>query len=106
MGDSFNSYEIVFLNGKFILVGGISTSESRGRTYYTQILVVDNDLQQWKAPYPPMPVGRRQMGCASYLHYLIISGGNTSEKLKPVASIDILETKSEQWFKAPPMPYI
>lgn len=43
--------------------------------------------------------------CFLPIHYLIIAGGNTSEKLKPVASVDILETKSGQWFKAPPMPY-
>ena len=108
MGDSFNSYWGIWNcipQWKTHSCGGLSTSESRDRIYYTQILVLDNDSQQWTAPYPLMPVGQRQMGCASYLHYLIIAGGNTSEKFKLIASVDTLETKSEQWFKAPPMPY-
>ena len=52
-----------------------------------------------------MAVGQRQMGCASYLHYLIIAGGDTSDKAKATTSVDILDTKSGQWFKAPPMPH-
>ena len=60
-------YEIAFLNGKLTLLSGLSTSESSSQIYNTKVLVL-NDSQQWTAPYPPMPVGRRQMGCASYLY--------------------------------------
>ena len=90
---------MVSLNGKLTLVGGLRVAASkllRSQMYITQIHVLDSESQQWTEPYPPMAVGQRQMGCASYLHYLIIAGGDTSDKANATTSVDILDTKSGQ----------
>ena len=69
------------------------------------IQVWDSKIKQWTKPYPPMPIGRSYPGCASYQHYLIVAGGNIEGLIQTTTSVDILDTKSGQWFKAPPMMY-
>ena len=46
-----------------------------------------------------MTVERAEAKCASYLHYLIIAGGQNPEVGIASRSIEILDTKSVQWFK-------
>ena len=69
------------------------------------IQVWDSKIKQWTKPYPPMLIGRSYPGCASYQHYLIVAGGNIEGLIQTTTSVDILDTKSGQWFKAPPMMY-
>ena len=52
-----------------------------------------------------MPMGRTDPGCASYQHYLIVAGGDTDKEIQSLTSVEILDTRSGQWFKAPPMMY-
>ena len=94
---------IVSHNGKLTLVGGL-VNESK-LMYTSKIQVWDSDSKQWTEPYRPMSKGRKEMGCASYLHYLIITGGDMAGKFQSTNSVEILDSKSGQWFKAPPMPY-
>ena len=97
---------IVSLNGKLTLVGGLLNESTFWKdTFTSKIRVWDNDSKQWTEPYPPMLVERRDVGCASYLHYLIIIGGHIVGNFQSTTSVEILDTKSGQWFKAPPMPY-
>ena len=97
---------IVSLNGKFTVVGGLLNESLRNKPMYTsKIRVWDSDSKQWTEPYPPILTGRKEMGCTSYLHYLIIAGGDMAGKFQSANSVEILDTKSGQWFKAPPMPY-
>ena len=96
-------FGVVSLNGKLTLVGG-QTKDSR--RYSRAIKVWDSDSKQWTKPYPPMPMGRSELGCFSYQHYLIIAGGDTTERSgRSTTSVEILDTKTNQWFKAPPMRY-
>ena len=96
---------IVSLNGKLTLVSGLLRESSSWNDIYTsKIHVWDSDSKQWTEPYPPIPMARKEVGCASYLHYLIIAGGHIDRKFKSITSVEILDTRSGQWFKAPPMP--
>ena len=92
-------FGVVSLNGKLTLVGG-----RQGLIYSRVIKVWDSDSKQWTEPYPPMPMGRSGLGCSSYQHYLIIAGGETRERAgQSTTLVEILDTKTKQWFKAPPM---
>ena len=93
---------VLSLNGKLTLVGGLM---KKSEQYSREIRVWDGDSKQWMEPYPPMTMGHRDVGCASYQHYLIVAGGNLAGQVQSTASVEILDTKSGQWFKAPPMPY-
>ena len=52
-----------------------------------------------------MPMGRTDPGCASYQHYLIVAGRDTDKEIQSLTFVEILDTRSGQWFKAPPMMY-
>jgi N-acetylneuraminic acid mutarotase len=94
------------LNGKLTLVGGLTKESTPYNLIVTSnIRVWDSDSKQWtELPYPPMSIKRIEMECASYSHYLIIAGGRICGEVEMAASIDILDTKSGEWFKAPPLP--
>jgi hypothetical protein len=93
------------LNGKLTLVGGVRKESTDTLNPFRSIRVWDSNSKQWTEPYPPMSMGRYNLGCASYKHYLIVAGGNVERKLQTSTSVEILDTKSGQWFKAPPMMY-
>ena len=94
-------YGFVSLNGEIALVSG---KERRTNQYTCTIHVWDGEIQQWTEPYPPLPAAREFPGCACYQHYLIIAGGVIATQLHSSKSVDVLDTKSGQWYKAPPMP--
>lgn len=93
---------MVSLNGKLTLVGGVK----KGFNSH-EIQVWDSDSKQWTQPYPSMPMARRLPGCATYQHYLVIAGGfvEPGQFQSSTTSVEILDTKSGQWYKAPPMMY-
>ena len=93
-------------NGKLTLVGGLA-KKSTSRS--SKIRVWDSDSKQWTEPYPPMTSGWAEVVCASYLHYLIIarfSGESVGHEVFEImiTDVEILDTRSGQWFEAPPMP--
>ena len=96
---------MVSLNGKLTLVGGVKKESTSTLKYSPVIQVWDSDSKQWTEPYPPMPMGRVHPGCACYQHYLIIAGGTKEGQFQSTTTVDILDTNSGQWFKAPPMMY-
>ena len=93
------------LYGKLTLVGGVMKESTNVLDRSCSIRVWDSNSKQWTEPYPPMSMGRAHVGCISYKHYLIVAGGVTEGKLQPTTLVEILDTKSRQWFKAPPMMY-
>ncbi len=93
---------MVSLNGKLTLVGG----QLKDNLEYSRVIRVwDGEIKQWTEPYPRMLMGRKELGCASYQHYLIISGGDTEGQLQTTTSVEILDTRSGQWYRGPPMMY-
>ena len=97
--DSTIVHGVVSLNGKLTLVGRLKKGSTTQR-YIIVVQVWDSDSKQWTEPYPPMTNEkvRSRMECASYLHYLIIAVVSESDLL---VTVDILDTRSGQWFKAP-----
>ena len=90
------------LNQQIVLVGG----EEIGYDCITDIITVwDKQNKKWAHPYPPMPTARREAGCASYKHYLIVAGGDTPVKLNSSNMVEVLDTMSQKWYKAPSLPY-
>ena len=86
------------------LVGWLTNeSTSHNPLAISKIRVWDSDSKQWTEPYPPMTIEHAEVECASYLHYLIIANGQVG--ITASRSIEILDTKSGQLFKAPPMPH-
>ena len=67
------------LNGKLTLVGGVMSESGE---YSRVIRVWDGDSKQWIEPYPRMPMGRTDPGCACYQHYLIVAGGDTNKGIQ------------------------
>ena len=100
--DVHQYYGMLSLNGKVTVVSGVM-KESEGLS--REIYVWDPEIQQWTKPYPLMTMGRMSPGCASYQHYLIVAGGSPAQLLQLTTSVEILDTRSGQWYKAPPMPY-
>ena len=96
---------ILSLNGKLTLVGGLQRESTNRLDRLRWIQVWDSNSKQWTEAYPPMPMGKCNSGCASYKHYLIVAGGEIEGKVQSTTSVEILDTKSGQWFKAPPMMY-
>jgi hypothetical protein len=92
------------LDGKLTLVGGRMKESTNVLDSLRSIRVWDSNSKQWTEPYPPMPMGRRYSSCSSYKHYLIVAGGEIEGKVQST-SVEILDTKSGHWFKAPPMMY-
>ena len=89
-------------NGKLTLVGGLA---KKSTSHTSKIHVWDSDSKQWTEPYPPMTSGWAKVGCASYLHYLIIARfSERSVEIFGITDVEILDTKSGQWFEAQPIP--
>ena len=93
------------LNGKLTLVGGVRKESTINLDCLRMIQVWDSNSKQWTKLYSPLQMGRCKVGCANYKHYLIVAGGVIEGKLQSTTSVEILNTKSGQWFKAPPMMY-
>lgn len=90
------------LNGQIVLVGG----EVIGYDMITDIISVwESHSKQWTHPYPPMPTARREAGCTSYKHYLIVAGGDTPVKINSTDIVEVLDTNTQKWYKAPSLPY-
>ena len=51
-----------------------------------------------------MPTARREAGCASYRHYLIVAGGDTPVKLNSTDTVEVLDTNTHRWYKTPSLP--
>ena len=95
---------MISLNGKLTLVGGLMKESTGVLNRLRSIRVWDSNSKQWTEPYLPMQMGRCYSGCSSYKHYLIVAGGDVGQ-VQPTTSVEILDTKIGQWFKAPPMMY-
>ena len=98
---SLKCFGMTKLKRTLILVGG----QLRGSDTVTNMISVwDSKSEQWTNPYPPMPTPRKDAGCAGYKYYLIVAGG-IPDKMLSTSVVEILDTVTNQWYKAPPLPY-
>jgi hypothetical protein len=82
------------LNEKLILVG------SDG------VMTWNSEAQEWMYSYPPVPTKRSQSAVVSYKSYIVVAGGSLDDSLlQSTTAVDVLDTDSGKWYRAPPMPY-
>lgn len=85
---------IAALNSKLILVGGDG------------VVTWDSEAQEWIYSYTSPPTKRSASAVVCYKNYLIIAGGYLDDKLiQSTTSVEVLDTDSGEWYRAPPMPY-
>ena len=93
-----HKFAMTSINGQLLLVGGVelfckSSALGVWRAQY----------REWIHPYPNLPTPRHSCSAVSYKEWLIVAGGY-SEADQYQMSIDILNTRNQQWHTAPPMP--
>ncbi len=86
---------ILALNGKLVVVG------SDG------VLTWNSEAREWiNSNYPSIPTKRTMSGVVSYKNYIIVAGGYLDDKLlQSTTTVEVLDTDSGNWYRAPPMPY-
>lgn len=95
------NFAILSMNGNITVVGGEMKETGE---FSRKINVWDSDIQRWTLPYPPLPVARQHPGCVYYGKNLIVPGGVVPKSSKSSSTVDVLDTRSGQWYKAAPMP--
>ena len=86
---------ITALNGKLIVVGSSSG-----------VVTWNSEAQEWINSYSSAPTKRTMSAVVSYKRYVIIAGGYLDDKLiQSTTAVEVLDTDSGKWYRAPPMPY-
>ena len=57
------------------------------------------------AIHASLPTNRTLPAAVSYKNFLIVAGGVPSDKLQSTTAVEVLDTDSGNWYRAPPMPY-
>lgn len=85
---------ITALNGKLILV------DNDG------VMTWNSEAHEWVYNYPAVPTQRVAPGVVGYKSYVIVAGGYPDDRLfQSTTAVELLDTDSGKWYKAPPMPY-
>ena len=85
------------LRGQLLVVGGVNSTGNVANT----ILTFNEHSQQWVQSYSDMPTARTYPTVIGYQDHLIVAGGLSSRDL---CNVDILNTTSNQWITAQPLP--
>ena len=91
---------IATLRGKLLAVGGMD--RSTGKITKT-ILTLNKHSQQWIQSHPAMPTAQTTPAVIGYQDHLIVAGGINS-KNKTIPDVNILDTTSNKWKTAQPLP--
>ena len=85
---------ITALNGKLILVD------------IDGVMTWNSEAHEWIYSYPTVSIKRSSSAVVSYKSYIIVAGGSLYDSvLQSTTAVDVLDTDSGKWYKAPPMPY-
>lgn len=100
-----SSFVTTVLDGQLIVAGGIDKGSKVRPVPVDIIMAWDSSSQQWIQSYPPLPTASFRFGCNGYKHYLIISGGANASTGTCSSAVYILDTHTQQWYEAPPLPF-
>ena len=95
-------FTIATLRGQLLVVGGLD--KSNNKTTNT-ILTFDEQTQEWVQSYPPMPTKLAEVIAVGYQDHLIVASGKNSES-NSVARVNVLDTTTNEWRMAEPLPYL
>ena len=93
-------FTIATLRGQLLVVGGKDKSTDK-RT--NTILTFDEHSRQWVKSYPAMPTALTYPAVIGYQDHLIVAGGQTATA-DYIPDVNILNTASNQWISAQPLP--
>ena len=93
-------FAMTAINNQLALVGGKHGGGGGGAS--RELGVWGADHKQWTYPYPAMRKARS--GCSAVVHneWLVVAGGKAENET--LASVEVLNTDSRQWFAGPPTP--
>ena len=94
------SFTIATLRGKLLVVGGKDKSTDKKTN---KILTFDEHSQQWIQSHPAMPTALTYPAVIGYQDHLIVAGGDNSEG-NTTLDVNILDTTSNKWKTAQPLP--
>ena len=93
-------FTIATIRGKLLVVGGMDNSTGKKTN---TILTFDEHSQQWIQSHPAMPTALTDPAVIGYQDHLIVAGGRTSEDNR-IPDVNILDTTSNKWKTAQPLP--
>ena len=93
-------FTIATLRGKLLVVGG--EDKSTGKKTNT-ILTFDEHSQRWIQSHPAMPTALTSLAVIGYQDHLIVAGGRNSVH-NTIPDVNILDTTSNKWKTAQPLP--
>ena len=97
-----HTFTIATLRGKLLVVGG--EDKSTGKITNT-ILTFDEHCQQWIKSHPAMPIALTLPAVMGYQDHLVVAGGE-STNYKRIPNVNILDTASNKWKTAQPLPSV
>ena len=66
----------------------------------------NSEAHEWIYSYPTVSIKRSSSAVVSYKSYVIVAGGYLDDKLiQSTTTVDVFDTDSGKWYRAPPMPY-
>ena len=92
-------FTIATLRGELVVVGGNDKSTDKNTD---TILTFDEHSQQWIQSHPAMSTAQTYPAVIGYQDYLIVGGGVTANNRVP--DVNILDTTSNKWKAARPLP--
>ena len=97
-----HTFTIATLRGKLLVVGGMHSGKFTDKVTNT-ILTFDEHSQRWIQSHPVMPTALIYPAVMGYQDYLIVAGGQNSEGNR-IPDANILDTTSNKWKTAQPLP--
>ena len=97
-----DSFTIATLRGQLLIVGGTDKSTNKATN---TILTFNEHSQQWIQSHPAMPTALTFPVVIVYQDHLIVGGGYNSEDNR-IPDVNILDTASNKWKTAQPLPSI
>ena len=94
------NFTVTTLRGQLLVVGGRDKSTYKKTT---TILTFDEHSQQWIRSHPAMPTALTNPAVIVYQDHLIVAGGRNSKNNK-IPDVNSLDTNSNKWKTAQPLP--
>ena len=98
-------FTIVTLRGQLVVVGGEDNSTSKTTN---TILTFNEHSQRWVQSHPAMPTALTLPAVIGYQDHLIVAGGYNSggynSEYNRIPDVNILDTTSNKWKTAQPLP--
>ena len=100
------SFTIATLQGQLLAVGGEDKSTGKTKDKKTSVILTFNThSKQWVQTYPAMSTALSTPAVIGYKDHLIVAGGCNSHNNR-IPAVNILDTTSNEWKTAQPLPSI